>query len=142
VTRLLDSALWFFLVPMGVSLVGTIVVEETVALFMGFRRGRDLIAVAAVNLVTNPFVVWAAYLSVFLLFRAVGALGNAALLWLLVPVVVALELCAVLAEWLLLRWALKTGSRATLKLSFVMNATSFAAGLVAGAVWALLAFPR
>jgi len=120
-----DPLLWFLAVyigPAAAALGLTLLVELSVALAMGWRTWNDLTGVAAVSVITNPFFVLCVYV-LLLIFRDLSPLP-------LVLFLAALEIVIVLVEWRLLRWALKKDSRRTVLLSAVMNAASFAAGLV------------
>jgi len=123
--RYLDAFAWFLAIYAGPAIAAlglTLLVELAVAFAMGWRARNDLAGVAAVSIITNPFFVLSVYI-LLLFFRDLSP--EPRLLFMVV-----LEIVIVLVEWRLLRWALKKGSGKTLLLSAVMNAASFAAGLV------------
>ena len=102
------------------ALVATIVVEVSVGLILGYRRAREITAIALVNIVTNPSLD---YLLVanedwHLFVRSTVTL-------------LALEAAVVLVEWGLLIFALPCRKRLGLFfLSLSMNACSCGAGIV------------
>jgi hypothetical protein len=119
----MDYALMVFGIPLVVSLGVTLGVELAVvssASGWGFGTERDVLAVVAVNLITNPLLLWTTYMLTFFLNASPG---GTIVTWL------PLEVLVVLAEWVLLRWALKKGWLQCLKLSLAMNGASFAVGL-------------
>ena len=79
------------LTALALSLLLTLLLEETFALIWGLRGWRELTVVALVNLLTNPAVVLLYHLST-------GLLG-----WSPVWVTAVLECAAVLIEWLCYR---------------------------------------
>ena len=105
---MLGSLLW--------ALGLTLVLEEGFALLWGVRSKRDLGLVALVNCITNPLVN--------VLYR-LGRLWG----WPRGPVVLALEVAAVLAEWLCYRKT-ENAVRYPLLFSLCANAFSFCCGLV------------
>ncbi len=73
---------------LAVSLLLTLILEELFALLWGLRGRRELTVVALVNVLTNPVVVLGYH-------TAVGLFG-----WSDVAVTAALEVSAVIVEWL------------------------------------------
>lgn len=102
---------------LAVSLLLTWLFEEGFALLWGLRGRRELTVVALVNLLTNPAVV-------LLHHTAVGLWR-----WHAVPVTAALELSAVLIEWLCYR-ACSRQLKRPLLFSLLANALSYGAGCV------------
>lgn len=83
-----------------------------------------LLAVALVNLVTNPVLNFAGTgIAQFTDWTELSA-------WLLVPILAAAEALVVLVEWRLLLWAIGGSARKMLLVAATMNAASAAAGLV------------
>jgi hypothetical protein len=120
---LFQLVVWFAIVASRGSvflllLVLTVVVELAAAWIVGVRDRRGEKAVIWVNVLTNPAVVW-------ILVVAGGLPGT--LYWTLMGV---LEILVVVVEWRLLRWAVGLASRRAALTSVVMNASSFAVGLV------------
>lgn len=105
---------WFF--ALGVSLALTLAAELGFALLCR-RRGRVLVLVALVNVLTNPLVVQAA-----LLWRAFALPGYAA-------AVAVLELLAVWLEGFLYRKS-RMGFARPYVFSLAANALSFGLGLL------------
>jgi len=101
------------------ALALTLAVEVGVAFLFGLRGKRELGAVVAVNIITNPllnyFVVAGAY------FHLISP--NSALILLL-------EVFVVLVEWRLLVYALREDSKRMFALSALMNAASFVVGIL------------
>ena len=97
----------------------TIAIELGVALLLGFADPRSLLAVILVNVVTHPT------LHVFLL-------GNLyfGMMTVTPPVIIALELAAVLTEGLLLAYALRLRPGRAATLSLAINTGSFLLGLL------------
>jgi len=105
--------------PLIVALAMTEAIELIVALILGFRSTDQLWAVGYVNLITNPL------LNYFLLFCAkfhVMAIGWGGIL--------ILEVLIVIAEWLLMLYALKKQPVRLFLLSLIMNTCSVAVGLM------------
>ena len=94
----------------------TLLLEEGFALLWGVRGKRDLGLVALVNCITNPLVN---------VLHGLGLLWS----WPIRPVVLALEIAAVLAEWLCYRRT-ENAVRYPLLFSLCANAFSFCCGLV------------
>ena len=103
-----------------IALVGTIVVEVGVGLVLGYRRFREIGAIALVNLITNPSLN---YLLVVNEDRHFFVRNTASLL--------VLEASVVLVEWGLLALALPYRKRLNLfLLSLLMNTCSCVAGAI------------
>ena len=100
---------------LGLSLVLTLVIEITVALFWGIRDRKDILLVILVNILTNPVVVLCYWM----------AAGYTELPLVLVKAV--LEVGAFLIEFLCYNQLGKNISRPLL-LSLVANAVSFGIG--------------
>ena len=98
------------------ALVLTVLLEGIFALLWGVRSKRDLGLVALANCITNPLVN--------VLYRLGRMWG-----WPRGPVVLALEVAAVLAEWLCYRRT-ENAVRYPLLFSLCANAFSFCCGLV------------
>lgn len=75
-----------YLVPLGISLLLTLILELVYALAVGIR-GRDIVLICMINIITNPIAV----LTVLVL--------RPSLRWIELP----LEAVVVLVEWLILR---------------------------------------
>jgi hypothetical protein len=113
------------LAQLGIALALTVVIELAVVALLGGRTSRELVAVTAVNVVTNPV-----FNAALLLLRA-SVLSSlrpdiaASAEWAFIGVA---EVLIVLAEWRLLVWALRADSRTWLVRSAAMNAVSLVAG--------------
>lgn len=97
------------------ALLLTEAIELPVARLCGVK-GRDLLFVVLANVMTNP---------------AVNVLYAAATVFTKLPMVAvlaALEIAAVVAEWIVYRYA--TGAKRPFLVSLVCNAASFGAGLL------------
>ena len=102
---------------MAVSLLLTLIFEELFALLWGLRGRRELAIVALVNILTNPVVVLGYH-------TAVG-LWN----WNALPVTAALELGAVVVEWLYYR-ACSQQLKKPFLFALLANAFSYSVGCV------------
>ena len=103
-----------------IALVGTIVVEVGVGIVLGYRRFREIAAIALVNVITNPSLN---YLLVLNEDRQFFVRNTASLLM--------LETAVVLIEWGLLVLALPYRKRLNLFfLSLLMNTCSCIAGAI------------
>jgi hypothetical protein len=100
------------------ALLLTIAVEGGVAYLFGLRTRRQMLAVAAINTVTNPILNY-----VLLVLRFLG-------LDVTLGVVVLLEILVVVAEWRLLVYAVGMPNERSLFLSLLMNTASFLAGVL------------
>lgn len=100
------------LLSMAISLLLTIIIELTAGIILGLR-GRQLIIILAVNLLTNP---------------AVNVIHQALCYYTDIHNVIitaALEIMAVTAEWLIYR---RNGFERPFGLSLLLNAISFFTG--------------
>ena len=91
----------------------TIVIELLVAIALGYRKKNELLAVVAINLITNPI---SNALEVFIHISFIGLL--------------VLEVFIVLWEWRMLVWTLGIDSKKLLTLSIATNLSSFVVGSV------------
>ena len=98
------------------------------AALLGLRSRTALLAVALVNLVTNPLLTYALLVAAHL-----AGWGTRATAGYVVALIVG-ELLVVLAEWRLLLWALGGSPLRMLKVSVAINAASALAGIL---VWRL-----
>ena len=105
--------------PLVYALAFTEAIELLVALLFGMRSSDELWAVGYVNLITNPI------LNYILLFCAKFHVMNIG--W---GGVVLLEIIIVIAEWLLMFYALKKRPVKLFFLSLVMNSCSVGLGLM------------
>lgn len=116
------------LLSLLLSLTLTLIVELALALILKIR-GRDLLIITLVNILTNPAVnfcyYWAAY-------RFSGQR------LIIVLILIALEAAAVLIEFMFYKLLLKKTHIGKLKLSLLLNAASFAAGLIVSVIMRLL----
>jgi len=92
------------------ALILTVAIEAGVAWLFGFRKKREQIVVALINVVTNP-----------LLFYLVAVNNYVHLVTPSTILILCLEIGLVFVEWGLLVWILRTGMRKMLVLSLVMN---------------------
>ncbi len=96
----------------------TVLIETGVALALGYRERLLLLAILLVNVCTHPL------LNALMLANAQAGLLPA------FPLLVALEIGVVFAEWLLLEDTFREYPRPLSRLSLWMNLTSFAAGVL------------
>lgn len=101
------------------SLGLTLLLELGAALVFGLRKGRDLLLVALVNILTNPIVV--------LVWNLTNLYTQVAPPRYLVAV---LEIAAILTEGALYRLRLETNKWNPFVLSLILNAISFFGGLL------------
>lgn len=101
------------------SLGLTLLFETPLAALFGIRRPKDFLLVLLVNVVTNPPLV----LTLNVLNRCRPALVGA-------PLILALELGAILTEWLLYRRCLEYRKLPPLFLSILLNTLSYTGGLL------------
>ncbi len=97
----------------------TIIIETFTAILFGYKKRRELLAVAIVSLVTNPALnlfIAAAY---YLKFINIS-----------IGLILFLELVVVVVEWRMLKKMLLKSSNDLLLLSFAMNSASFMTGLL------------
>lgn len=101
------------------ALLLTEIVEIAVALVLGYRRAREIIAVILVNLVTNPALNYLLFLN-----DSFGVIRQR------LPLILFLELGVVLVEWALLVFTLRRNKTSLLVLSFTMNTCSYLTGVL------------
>ncbi|PIR78571.1 MAG: hypothetical protein COU28_00885 [Candidatus Magasanikbacteria bacterium CG10_big_fil_rev_8_21_14_0_10_36_16] len=97
----------------------TMVIELGVALFLGFRKKIEIIAIIFVNLLTNPILNYLLLVNNHFSFFKTNLL-----------IILLLELLVVLAEWKLLLYIIQDKSSKIFKLSFVMNFCSYIVGVI------------
>lgn len=101
------------------ALLLTEVVEIAVALFLGYRRRRVIIAIFLVNLVTNPSLNYLLFLNEYF-----GIIRQR------LPLILFSEVAVVLIEWALLVFALRGNKKSLFVLSFAMNTCSYLTGVL------------
>ncbi|MBV8212405.1 MAG: hypothetical protein JOZ08_04165 [Verrucomicrobia bacterium] len=101
------------------ALLLTEIVEITVALLLGYRRPREIIAVFLVNLVTNPSLNYLLFLN-----DQFGIVRHR------FPLMLFLESGVVLVEWALLVFALRGSRKSLFILSLTMNTCSYLIGVL------------
>jgi hypothetical protein len=101
------------------ALLLTEIVETTVALLLGYRRPREIIAVILVNLVTNPSLNYLLFLN-----DHFGVIRQR------LALVLLLEVAVVLIEWALLVFALRGNRKSLFVLSLAMNTCSYLTGVL------------
>lgn len=104
-----------FLLP----LILTILVEGLVGFLMGYKNKQLMQVIAAANAITNPFMN---FIAVFILYLGLQEFFY----WLILP----LELLLIPIEWIILSYAIPDKRSEMLKLSAIMNISSFVIGLV------------
>ena len=97
----------------------TIAIELVVALFFGFRKKLEIVAIVFVNLLTNPVLNYLLLVNNHFSFFKITLV-----------IILFLELLVVLAERKLLLYALQEKSNRILVLSFAMNFCSYIAGIL------------
>lgn len=97
----------------------SILIECVIALGFGFRERTFFLAVATINLITNPILNYSILIIQSLALFRVDFL-----------VLLLFELVVVLVEWRLLVFTVFGGAKKLLLLSLVMNLCSFASGLL------------
>jgi hypothetical protein len=106
----------------------TLAVELSLAKAVGLNTRRDRVAVALVNLVTNPILN-------YVLVACAGLIGAASLFSLpLFLLFLDLEVVVVFVEWGLLTWATGRPSGVLLRASIRLNLASLFAGLLVTAL--------
>ena len=105
------------------TLVLTIAIEVPVAAALGLRTKSALLAVALINLITNPVLNYSGDLLANFVDWGKSPLTALAVL-------VPAELLVVFVEWRMLVWVLDRSSRRLFGVSFAMNTASALAGLV------------
>ncbi len=101
------------------ALLGTILIEISVAYFLGYRDKKYLITIISIDCITNPT------LNYLFLFNTVVFLIPIHIL-----LIVFLEILVVIVEWKLLVFILGEKSREMFKLSFLMNFLSCVMGML------------
>lgn len=101
------------------ALLVTEIVEVAVALFLGYRRWRAILAVILVNLVTNPSLNYLLFLN-----ECLGLIKYR------FPLILFLELAVVVVEWALLVFTLREDKKSLFILSFAMNTCSYLTGVL------------
>ena len=101
------------------ALLLTEVVEIAVALLLGYRRLREIIAVFLVNLITNPSLNYLLFLNEYF-----------SIIRQRLPLILFSEVAVVLIEWALLVFALRGNKRSLFVLSFAMNTCSYLTGVL------------
>jgi hypothetical protein len=101
------------------ALLLTEIVEIAVALFLGYRRPREIIAVFLVNLVTNPSLNYLLFLNEYF-----------SIIRQRLPLILFSEVAVVLIEWALLVFALRGNKKSLFVLSFAMNTCSYLTGVL------------
>ena len=104
-----------YVLSLLLALLLTEAIELPLARLFGVK-GRDLVFVVLANVMTNP--------AVNVLYAAVTFFTKLPT----IPVIAALELAAVAAEWIVYRFA--ADAKRPLLMSLVCNAASFCAGLL------------
>jgi hypothetical protein len=100
------------------ALLLTVIIEAAVAYLLGLRQGKVQIALAVINLATNLVLN-------FLLF-VLAAVGVSVSL----PLVSAMEICVVFAEWRMLVYTFGQSRQRFLVNSVLGNFISFSMGLL------------
>ena len=101
------------------ALLLTEIVEIAVALVLGYRRPREIVAVFLINLVTNPGLNYLLFLNDYF-----GVFRHRFLL------ILFLEAAVILVEWALLVFALRGKKLSLFVLSFTMNVCSYLTGVL------------
>ena len=101
------------------ALLLTEIVEIAVALFLGYRRPREITAVFLVNLVTNPSLNYLLFLNDYF-----GIIRYR------LPLILFSEVAVVFVEWALLVFALRGNKKSLFLLSFTMNTCSYLTGVL------------
>ena len=102
-----------------VALSLAILIECFVAIVFGFRQSRDILAVAAINLITNPILNYS-----ILIIKSLNLFRVDFFVQLIFESVV------ILVEWRMLVFSVGESNKKLLILSLVMNLSSFASGLL------------
>ena len=101
------------------TLIGTIIIELSFALILGIRKGKDILNVVLVNIMTNPFLV-------IFSFMIKARYGNQ--LYLITLFI--LEILAVLLEGFIYERYLEFKRIRPYLLSLILNSLSFMIGLL------------
>lgn len=107
----------FYLIILGLPLILTIVIELLVLFILGFRDKKLYLTVTLINIITNPSLN-------IILFQTHSLLESLGYLY-----VIFLEILVVLCEYLMLKFTFKDSKIPFLKLSFVLNSSSFLLGI-------------
>lgn len=97
----------------------TIVIELAVALFFGFRKKIEIIAIVFINLLTNPILNYLLLVNSYFSFFQTS-----------MSLFLFLEILVILVEWKLLVYALQEKTKKLILLSSVMNFCSYIAGVI------------
>jgi len=110
-----------FTISYLLTLLATIAIELIVVTLMGYRKKSLIVIVIMINLITNPLLNYLLWLN------NIVSIFSTHIVYLLI-----FEIIVVIAEWLLLLFSLngKVKSGNLLLLSFLMNLSSFAMGLI------------
>lgn len=104
---------------LGLSLSFTLAIELGLAAIIGFRKAKDFLLVALVNILTNPPLVFFVVTHSFLSGEAVG-------LYVIIP----LEILVFLLEGLIYQKRLIFQRFNPFLISLILNATSYLGGLL------------
>ena len=97
----------------------TMVIELSVAYFLGYRNKKAIITVVCVNLISHPLFCYFLWINLTLDIITINYFS-----------MISLEIIITLLESILLYYALKQKFLLMLNLSFAMNFTSFVIGLI------------
>lgn len=100
------------------ALLLTLIIEAGAAYLLGFRTGRFLAALAAINVITNPALNY-----LLLVLAYLGREASFAL-------IVFLEILVVIVEWQLLVYVFRSPRGRFLSISILANGMSFLIGLL------------
>lgn len=103
------------------SLLLTLAIELLLAAALKVRGAKDVLVIALANILTNPIVNYCYYWAIYLFSR--HSVYTIAIL-------LALEVFAVFAEFLIFRYLLSYDRIGKLKLSLILNGASFLFGVV------------
>lgn len=103
----------------SLALIFTLVIELSVAYILGFRNKKSIVTIISANLITHPLLCYFLWINSFIFIIPVNYFS-----------IVVLEILVILLESALLFFALKQQYLDMLKVSFVINTTSFLVGLL------------
>lgn len=103
-----------------IALLLTIVIEVIVAIFFGYRKKLEIVAIIIINLITNPLLN-------YLLFINNNYFG---ITHVNSVIILFLEIIVILVEWLLLRYILQKNPNKLFVLSLTMNFCSYIVGVL------------
>ena len=103
------------------SLIPTLIVELYLAAALRVHSGKDLLVIALANILTNPIVNYCYYWAIYLFSE------HSVYSWL---ILLALEVFAVVTEFVIYRFLLSYDRIGKLKLSLLLNGASFLFGLL------------